>query len=40
MSLIGVALLTGLDRQYVCTDLPHLLFCLCHNVGAKEDSFA
>jgi hypothetical protein len=39
-SLVGVALLTGLDSQYVCTDLLYLLFYLCHNVGTKYDSLS
>jgi hypothetical protein len=37
-SLISVALLMGLNSQYVCTDLLHLLFDLCHNVGTKYGS--
>jgi hypothetical protein len=39
MSLIGVALLTGLSSQYVGSDLSHLLFSFCHNVEAKNNSF-
>jgi hypothetical protein len=40
MSLVGVALLMGLCSQYVGMDLSHFLFCLCHNVGAKDNPFA
>jgi hypothetical protein len=39
MSLVGVALLTGLSGQYVGLDLSHLLFSFCHDVGAKNISF-
>jgi hypothetical protein len=39
-SLIGVALLTSLSNQYVCTDLLHLLFSLCHNVRTKYGSLS
>jgi hypothetical protein len=36
---VGVALLTKLGSQDVCTDLLHFLFCLCHNVGTKDNPF-
>jgi hypothetical protein len=39
-SLVSVALLTGLCCQDVGTNLLHLLFCLYHNIGAKDNSLA
>jgi hypothetical protein len=38
-SLVSVALLTGLDGQYVGMNLSHLLFYLYHNVGTKNNPF-
>jgi hypothetical protein len=37
--LVGVALLTSLGSQDVVTDLLHFPFCLCHNVGTKDNTF-
>jgi hypothetical protein len=37
-SFVSVTLLTRLGSQYICTNLLHLLFCLCHNIGAKDSS--
>jgi hypothetical protein len=39
MPLISVALLMRLGSQYVCTDLLHFLFYLCHDVGTKDNPF-
>jgi hypothetical protein len=38
MSFVSVTLLVKLGSQYVWMDLLHLLFCLCHNVKAKDNS--
>jgi hypothetical protein len=38
MSFVDATLLTGLCSQYIHMDLFHLLFCLCHNIGAKDNS--
>jgi hypothetical protein len=40
VSFVGVAFLMGLGSQYVCSDLLHLLFYLCHNVGTKYSSLS
>jgi hypothetical protein len=40
MPLVSVALLMRLDSQYVCTDLLHFLFLLCHSVETKYDSLS
>jgi hypothetical protein len=38
-SLVGVALLMGLGGQDIGMNLLHLLFCLRHNIGAKDNPF-